>query len=147
MEVSKWEIESILSKTVNKNLTDWSKKIRVWERLSSSGRTRAQGNVPIPVGVRERLSSYGRTRAQGNVGLEELNLNWDVAANLWVAPLNGLDEFQYHAYESCPCTKKEIKYLHDKCIWNKELKTGDLGLVLDVSSSAKLWIALFFVRP
>nr|XP_009766531.1 PREDICTED: uncharacterized protein LOC104217890 [Nicotiana sylvestris] len=32
--------------------------------------------------------------------LQKLNLDWDIVANLWVAHLNELDVFQYHAYES-----------------------------------------------
>ncbi|XP_009778847.1 uncharacterized protein [Nicotiana sylvestris] len=60
--------------------------------------------------------------------LKELNLDWDVATNLRVAHLNELDEFRYHAYESASLYKEKMKYLHDKYIWNKEFKVGDLVL-------------------
>ncbi|XP_070025575.1 uncharacterized protein [Nicotiana sylvestris] len=52
-------------------------------------------------------------------------------ANLWVAHLNGLDEFRYPAYESSSLYKEKMKYLHDKHIWNKEFKAGDLILVFN----------------
>ncbi|XP_070025623.1 uncharacterized protein [Nicotiana sylvestris] len=57
--------------------------------------------------------------------LKKLNLEWDVAANLRVAHLNELDEFQYHAYTSSSLYKEKMKYLHDKHIWNKEFKEGN----------------------
>jgi len=53
----------------------------------------------------------------------------DVAANLLVAHLNELDEFWYHAYKNSSLYKEKKKYLHDKYIWNKEFKVGDLLLL------------------
>ncbi|XP_070017829.1 uncharacterized protein [Nicotiana sylvestris] len=58
--------------------------------------------------------------------LKKLNLYWDVAANLRVTHLNELYEFRYHAYTSSSLYKEKMKYIHDKYIWNKELKEGDL---------------------
>ncbi|XP_070010215.1 uncharacterized protein [Nicotiana sylvestris] len=63
--------------------------------------------------------------------LKKLNLEWDVAANLRVAHLNKLDEFWYHAYTSSSLYKEKIKYLHEKYIWNKEFKEGDLVLLFN----------------
>ncbi|XP_070041277.1 uncharacterized protein [Nicotiana tomentosiformis] len=63
--------------------------------------------------------------------LKKLNLDWDVATNLWVAHLNELDEFRYHAYASLSLYKENMKYLHDKYIWNKEIKEGDLVLLFN----------------
>ncbi|XP_070003227.1 uncharacterized protein [Nicotiana sylvestris] len=63
--------------------------------------------------------------------LKKLNLDWDVATNLRVAQLNELDDFLYHAYASSSLYKEKMKYLHDKYIWNKEFKVGDLVLLLN----------------
>ncbi|XP_070036847.1 uncharacterized protein [Nicotiana tomentosiformis] len=63
--------------------------------------------------------------------LKELNLDWDVAPNLRVLFLNELDEFWYHAYESSSLYKEKMKYLHDKCSWNKDFKAGDLLLLFN----------------
>ncbi|XP_070051523.1 uncharacterized protein [Nicotiana tomentosiformis] len=63
--------------------------------------------------------------------LKKLNLEWDVAANLGVAQLNELDEFRHHAYISSFLYKNKMKYLHDKYIWNKEFKEGDLALLFN----------------
>ncbi|XP_070039325.1 uncharacterized protein [Nicotiana tomentosiformis] len=63
--------------------------------------------------------------------LKKLNLDWDVTSNLRVAHLNELDEFQYHAYASLSLYKEKMKYLHDKCIWNKEFKVGNLVLLFN----------------
>ncbi|XP_070040533.1 uncharacterized protein [Nicotiana tomentosiformis] len=63
--------------------------------------------------------------------LKKLNLDWYVIANLRVANLNEFDEFRYHAYESSSLYKEKLKYLHDKYIWNKEFKVGDLLLLFN----------------
>ncbi|XP_070008352.1 uncharacterized protein [Nicotiana sylvestris] len=65
--------------------------------------------------------------------LKKLNLDGDVAANLKMEHLNELDEFWYHAYASLSLYKEKMKYLHDKCIWNKELKVGHLVLLFNSS--------------
>nr|XP_009762572.1 PREDICTED: uncharacterized protein LOC104214579 [Nicotiana sylvestris] len=63
--------------------------------------------------------------------LKQLNLDWDVAANLRVAHFNKLDEFRYHAYASSSLCKEKMKYLCDKYIGNKEFKVGDLILLFN----------------
>nr|XP_009778372.1 PREDICTED: uncharacterized protein LOC104227754 [Nicotiana sylvestris] len=63
--------------------------------------------------------------------LKKLNLEWDVAANLRVEKLNELDEFRFHVYSSSSLYKDKMKYLHDKYIWNKEFKEGDLVLLFN----------------
>ncbi|XP_070040109.1 uncharacterized protein [Nicotiana tomentosiformis] len=63
-----------------------------------------------------------RPYLMGAKALKKLNLDWDAAANLWVAHLNELDEFRYHAYASSSLYKEKMKYLHNKYIKNKEFK-------------------------
>ncbi|XP_070039728.1 uncharacterized protein [Nicotiana tomentosiformis] len=63
--------------------------------------------------------------------LKKLNLDWDVDANLRVAHLNELDEFRYNSYASSSLYKEKMKYLHNKYIWNKEFKVGDLVLLFN----------------
>ncbi|XP_070055182.1 uncharacterized protein [Nicotiana tomentosiformis] len=63
--------------------------------------------------------------------LQKLNLDSDVAANLRVAHLNELDEFWYHTYASSSLYREKMKYLHDKYIWNKDFKVGDLVLLFN----------------
>lgn len=45
--------------------------------------------------------------------------------------MNELDEFWYHAYASSSLYKERMKYLHEKYIWNKEFKLGDLVLLFN----------------
>ncbi|XP_070009565.1 uncharacterized protein [Nicotiana sylvestris] len=63
--------------------------------------------------------------------LRKLNLEWDVAANLWVEQLNELDEFRFHAYSRSFLYKDKMKYLHDKYAHIKEFKEGDLVLLFN----------------
>ncbi|XP_070006605.1 uncharacterized protein [Nicotiana sylvestris] len=68
--------------------------------------------------------------------LKILTFEWDVNANLRVAHLNELGEFRYHAYTSLSLYKEKMKYLHEKYIYNKEFKEGDLVLL----SNSWLWM-------
>ncbi|XP_070014194.1 uncharacterized protein [Nicotiana sylvestris] len=68
---------------------------------------------------------------KGMWALKKLNLEWDVDANLQVEQLHDLDEFRFHAYSSSSLYKDNMKYLHDKYIRNKELKEGDLILLVN----------------
>ncbi|XP_070049637.1 uncharacterized protein [Nicotiana tomentosiformis] len=63
--------------------------------------------------------------------LKKLNIVWYVATNIRVEELNELDEFQFYAYSSFSLYKYKMNYLHDKYIWNKEFKAGDLVLLFN----------------
>nr|XP_009774341.1 PREDICTED: uncharacterized protein LOC104224405 [Nicotiana sylvestris] len=75
VEVSNREIKSILSKTVNANLTNWSRKLddALWAY-------RTVFKTPL-----EHKAMWA---------LKKLNLERDIAANLRVEQLNELDEFR-----------------------------------------------------
>ncbi|XP_070003016.1 uncharacterized protein [Nicotiana sylvestris] len=112
VEVSNREIKSILSKTVNANRMDWSKKFddSLWANRTAY----------------KRLIEHKAMWA-----LKKLNLERDDATNLRVAHLNKLDDFRYSANTSSSLYKEKMKYLHDKYIWNKEFKVGDLVLLVN----------------
>ncbi|XP_070007491.1 uncharacterized protein [Nicotiana sylvestris] len=93
VEVSNREIKNILSKTVNANQIDWSRKLddALWAY-------RTAYKTPIDMYLywlvfRKAYHLLVELAHKAMCALKKLNLEWAVAANLQVEQLNKLDEF------------------------------------------------------
>nr|XP_009792489.1 PREDICTED: uncharacterized protein LOC104239537 [Nicotiana sylvestris] len=100
VEVSNRETKSTLSKTMNANRTDWSKKLddALWGYQTTYNRP--IGMSPYRLMFEKAFHFLVELEHKVMWALKKLNLDWDIAANLKVAHLNKLDKFRHHAYAS-----------------------------------------------
>ncbi|XP_070008461.1 uncharacterized protein [Nicotiana sylvestris] len=121
------EIKSILSKTINANRTDWSKKLddALWAYRTTYKIPISMSPYRLVFGEAFHLPIELEHKAMWT--LRKLNLERYVGANLRVEQLNELDEFWFHTYSSSSLYKDKMKYLHDKYARSKEFKEGFLS--------------------
>ncbi|XP_070001918.1 uncharacterized protein [Nicotiana sylvestris] len=137
--VSKWVEAAALPNNEARSVVDFLKK-NIFTRFGTPREIISDGRLHFcnkafnillrKYGVTHKVMTPYHPQAREKVEVSNWEIR-DVAANLRVAHLNESDEFRYHAYASSSLYKEKMKYLHDKYIWNKEFKVGDLVLLFN----------------
>nr|XP_009612319.1 uncharacterized protein LOC104105662 [Nicotiana tomentosiformis] len=61
-----------------------------------------------------------------------LNLDIETAGTSRVTELHELEEFRFHAFENARLYKERMKMIHDKHILDRNFKSGDLSIVIQL---------------
>ena len=130
-EVSNREIKSILEKTVNSSMKDWSKKIEdaLWAYRTS---------FKIPLGMSTFRIVYGKAchlpvelEHRAYWATRQLNMDSTLAGEKQLLQLSELDEFRNEAYENAPIYKEKKKAWHGKHITRKDFEVGQQVLLFN----------------
>ncbi|XP_062103758.1 uncharacterized protein LOC133814866 [Humulus lupulus] len=114
-EESKREIKSILEKTVNTSMKNWSKKLddSLWAYRTS---------FMTPIVELEHRAYWA---------VKKLSVDLLMAGRNRLLELNELDEFRNEAYENAKIYKENSKAFHDKRIIRKDFQPGDKVLLFN----------------
>ncbi|GAU37514.1 hypothetical protein TSUD_21190 [Trifolium subterraneum] len=130
-EVSNREIKRILEKTVSTSRKDWSSKLdeALWAYRTA---------FKSPIGLTPFQMVYGKAchlpvelEHKAYWALKFLNFDPSVSGEKMKLQLHELEEMRTQAYESSKLYKEKVKGYHDKRIFNKAFKPGQMVLLFN----------------
>ncbi|XP_070009671.1 uncharacterized protein [Nicotiana sylvestris] len=113
-----------------------------WSRLVTNAKDKAFTGLLEKYGVKHKVATPYHPQSSGQVEVSNREIksilgktvnasrtDWSrkaEAANLRLTQLNEMEEFHFHAYECAAVYKERMKFVHEKKILKRDLKSGDL---------------------
>jgi hypothetical protein len=125
LELSNWEIKTILEKTVRKSRSDWSHKLNDTLWAYRTAFKNPMGMSPYKMVYCKSFHLPMELENKAYWAIKNLNYDYKSTEEKRLLDIHALDKLRNQAYENARIFKENIKRWHDKRIEHRVFKTRD----------------------